>query len=45
MLLEVRDIEVNAEAAGVIEPELTVEANSTASGKNLALHAETGDGV
>ena len=43
--VEVRDIEVNVEAAGVIEPEITVEVKSKASGELLAIHAETGDVV
>ena len=43
--VEVRDIEVNVEAAGVIEPEITVEVKSKASGEILAIHAETGDEV
>ena len=43
--VEVRDIEVNVEAAGVIEPEVTVEVKSKASGEILAMHAETGDVV
>lgn len=40
-----RDIEVTVEAAGVIEPETTVEVKSKASGEILAVHAETGDVV
>ena len=43
--VEVRDIEVNVEAAGVVEPEVTVEVKSKASGEILAMHAETGDVV
>ena len=43
--VEIRDIEVNVEAAGVIEPEVTVEVKSKASGEILAMHAETGDVV
>ena len=43
--VEIRDIEVNVEAAGVIEPEITVEVKSKASGEILAMHAETGDVV
>ena len=43
--VEVRDIEVNVEAAGVIEPEITVEVKSKASGEILAIHADTGDVV
>jgi HlyD family secretion protein len=38
-----RDIEVTVEAAGVVEPETTVEVKSKASGEILAVHAETGD--
>jgi HlyD family secretion protein len=40
-----RDIEINVEAAGVVEPETTVEVKSKASGEILAVHAETGDVV
>ncbi|HEY8519802.1 MAG TPA: efflux RND transporter periplasmic adaptor subunit [Gammaproteobacteria bacterium] len=43
--VETRDIEVTVEAAGVIEPEATVELKSKASGEILAVHAETGDVV
>ena len=43
--VEIRDIEVNVEAAGVVEPEVTVEVKSKASGEILAMHAETGDVV
>ena len=43
--VEVRDIEVNVEASGVVEPEVTVEVKSKASGEILAMHAETGDVV
>ena len=43
--VETRDIEVNVEAAGVIEPEVRVEVKSKASGEILAIHAETGDVV
>ena len=43
--LERRDIQVTVEAAGVIEPETTVEVKSKASGEILAVHAETGDVV
>jgi HlyD family secretion protein len=42
---EVRDIQVTVEAAGVVEPETTVEVKSKASGEILAVHAETGDVV
>jgi len=41
--LETRTIQVTVEAAGVIEPESTVEVKSKASGEILAVHAETGD--
>ncbi|MFL2554887.1 MAG: efflux RND transporter periplasmic adaptor subunit [Candidatus Rariloculaceae bacterium] len=40
-----RAIEVTVDAAGVIEPEVTVEVKSKASGEILAVHAETGDVV
>jgi HlyD family secretion protein len=43
--VEARTIEVSVEAAGVIEPETTVEVKSKASGEILAVHAETGDVV
>ena len=43
--VETRYIEVNVEAAGVIEPELFVDVKSKASGEILAIHAETGDVV
>jgi HlyD family secretion protein len=43
--VETRDIEVTVDAAGVIEPESTVEVKSKASGEVLAVHAETGDVV
>ena len=43
--VEIREIQVNVEAAGVIEPEVTVEVKSKASGEILAMHAETGDVV
>jgi HlyD family secretion protein len=43
--VEVRDIEITVEAAGVVEPETTVEVKSKASGEILAVHAETGDVV
>lgn len=43
--VEERDIEVSVEAAGVIEPETTVEVKSKASGEILAVHADTGDTV
>jgi len=41
--VEPRDIEVTVDAAGVIEPETTVELKSKASGEILAVHADTGD--
>ena len=43
--IETRTIEVTVEASGVIEPEITVEVKSKASGEILAMHAETGDVV
>jgi len=43
--VETRTIEVTVDAAGVIEPEITVEVKSKASGEILAMHAETGDVV
>ncbi len=43
--VERRDIQVTVEAAGVIEPETTVEVKSKASGEILTVHAETGDVV
>ncbi len=43
--VETRAIEVTVEASGVIEPEITVEVKSKASGEILAMHAETGDVV
>jgi len=43
--VETRAIEVTVDAAGVIEPEVTVEVKSKASGEVLAIHAETGDVV
>lgn len=44
-IVEERDIQVNVEAAGVIEPETTIDVKSKASGEILAVHAETGDTV
>jgi HlyD family secretion protein len=41
--VEQRSIEISVDAAGVIEPETTVEVKSKASGEILAVHAETGD--
>ncbi len=43
--VETRAIEVTVSAAGVIEPEITVEVKSKASGEILAMYAETGDVV
>jgi len=43
--VETRSIEVTVEAAGVIEPETTVEVKSKASGEILTVYAETGDVV
>jgi len=43
--VEIRAIEVTVDAAGVIEPEVTVEVKSKASGEVLAIYAETGDVV
>ncbi len=43
--VERRDITVNVEAAGIIEPSVTVEVKSKASGEILAIQAETGDVV
>ncbi len=39
------DIKITVEAAGVIEPETTVEVKSKASGEILVLNAETGDKI
>jgi HlyD family secretion protein len=41
--VETRSIQVTVDAAGVVEPESTVEVKSKASGEVLAVHAETGD--
>lgn len=41
--VERRDIVVSAEAAGVVEPDITVEVKSKASGEILELLVETGD--
>lgn len=41
--VERRDIVVSAEAAGVVEPDVTVEVKSKASGEILELFVETGD--
>jgi len=43
--VERRDIIVSVQAAGVIEPALTVELKSKASGEILEIHGETGDQV
>lgn len=43
--VETRDIRVNVEASGVIEPERTVEVKSKASGEILNIGADTGDVV
>lgn len=40
-----RTIDISVEAAGIIEPETTIEVKSKASGEILALNAETGDHV
>lgn len=44
-LVERRDLEVRAEAAGTVEPVLVVEVKSKASGEVLRMHVETGDAV
>lgn len=41
--VETRNIQVTVDAAGVIEPESTVEVKSKASGEVLAVHGDTGD--
>src|SRR5688572_7399886 len=41
--VETRTIQVTVDAAGVVEPESTIEVKSKASGEVLAVHAETGD--
>ena len=38
-----RDIVVSVDAAGIIEPETTVEVKSKASGEILEIHSDTGD--
>jgi HlyD family secretion protein len=43
--VETRSIQVTVDAAGVVEPESTIEVKSKASGEVLAVHAETGDVV
>jgi HlyD family secretion protein len=43
--VETRPIQVSVDAAGVIEPELTIEVKSKASGEILAVHADSGDFV
>jgi HlyD family secretion protein len=40
-----RSIDISVEAAGIVEPETTVEVKSKASGEILVLNAETGDSV
>jgi len=42
---EIRSINITVEAAGIIEPETTIEVKSKASGEILVLNAETGDHV
>lgn len=42
---DIRTIDISVEAAGVIEPETTIEVKSKASGEILLLNAETGDKV
>lgn len=44
-VVERRDMDVRAEAAGLIEPIRVVEVKSKASGEVLRLHVETGDEV
>lgn len=41
--VEQRDIEITVDAAGVVEPESTVEVKSKASGEVLSVNGETGD--
>jgi HlyD family secretion protein len=41
--IETRSIDVTVDAAGIVEPESTVEVKSKASGEVLAVHADTGD--
>ena len=43
--LQTRDIEVTAQAAGVIEPDTTVEVKSKASGEILQINVDTGERV
>jgi len=43
--VERRDIVVSAEAAGIVEPEVTVEVKSKASGEILEMRVDTGDRV
>jgi len=43
--VETRTIQVTVDAPGVIEPQVTVEVKSKASGEILAMYAETGDVV
>lgn len=42
---DMRAIDISVEAAGIIEPETTIEVKSKASGEILLLNAETGDRV
>lgn len=42
---EYRTIDITVEAAGIVEPETTVEVKSKASGEILSINAETGDYV
>jgi HlyD family secretion protein len=44
-LVERQDLNVRAEAAGLVEPIVTVEIKSKASGEVLAVHVETGQEV
>ena len=44
-VVEYHTIDVNVEAAGIIEPITTVEVKSKASGEILSINAETGDHV
>ena len=44
-VVERRDLEIQAEAAGLVEPLRVVEVKSKASGEILRMHVETGDEV
>lgn len=44
-VLQRRDLEINAQASGVIEPTATVEVKSKASGEIIAMPVEVGDEV